>query len=235
MIPDKTSGSPSSAGGIPPTPSAPQAPPPQVEAEETPATQAVPLLSEPAAPRGWPWLRQSIAELARLCKRESELTPSELSDNIVVWQTLATDAGRLARRLDSPPAIELQSIKHGPLSGQEEAHRQATEILVDTMALINRVSDTAVGTGVEKPHSLLRLCGEIAVGVIAILGGVAVGVCVPGAGPFLAVVVALMGVGIIAQATHHHLERNEHAAQFQAAKELLRQLQELELAEGTTP
>jgi hypothetical protein len=224
---------PVSARQIPPTPTASQTPTPQStttsesgELREAAGPSAASASCEPVVQRDWSWVKQSVGELRSLCNREAELT--SFSRETTKWADLARDAGELEKLLETPPPIPLQSIKHAPLDGQQEAHGQAVELVQRTIGLVSGVSETAVSTRAKEPQSLLKLCGKIALGVIATLGGVAAGLLIPGAGPYLAAVWGLLGASTIFIAVRAHQEHNQHVSQFHAADEVLEQLRALE-------
>jgi hypothetical protein len=192
------------------------------EIEAQPAAETASGSSAPSPPRDWDWLRKSTGSLLTLCKREAALTSH--SRETLRWGSLVTRLEEVHRGLSDVPAVELGSLKLPPLQGQEEAHGRAAALASKTLEVVSEVSTTAAAGGHKTPLTVLQLCGKIALGLLATLGGVAASLIIPAAGPYLAVWCAVVGSGIIGNVVFAHAEHNRHVADFQRVDEFLDQL-----------
>lgn len=196
---------------ITPDPPAPATPPEDTQAAK-PVESVAGTQASPAA-REWSWLAQNVDQLKELCTREADITSH--SRETFKWSTLADRLGQLHRKLTATlPAIELGRLRTPPLPGEEHAHQAAATLANETLELMSDVSTTAAASGKKARQSILKLCGKIALGLIATLGGVAACLLVPAAGPYLAAVAGIMGAGAIGTLVLAHREHNRHAQEF---------------------
>ncbi len=196
---------------------------PEVSSTEAEVSvESVPEASHPS-PQNWAWMAQSVSKLSTLCNREAELTSH--SRETLNWGALAGRLSGLGRKLaEQPPARELARLRMPPLAGEEEAHEAATALVKETMNLVSEVSTTAAAGGHKTPQSILKLCGKIALGVIATLGAVTAALLIPVAGPYLATLAGLLGTTAIATLVLAHREHGQHAQELADLDRFLAQL-----------
>jgi hypothetical protein len=204
---------------------APSTADPAAEPENAQGAVPVEPASEPPArqPKDWAWVARGVAKLSELCERQAELTSH--SRNTLKWSSLAERLGKLHRTLSSNlPPIELGRLRTPPLTGEEQAHEAAAKLVNETIEAITDVASTAAAGGQKTPQSILKLCGKIALGLIATLGAMTACLMVPAAGPYLAAVAGVVGAGAIGAMTLAHREHNQHAAEFAEVDQFLSQL-----------